>query len=501
MSLRLPLALAGPVGCCLALILGPLRSAEAQSVAVRKYFPMAWRPGAANRIEFQGESLDRVAAVWTSFPAACVVAPNPASGRLAVEAALPADSPPGLHWVQLSGPTGVSSLIPIFIDPLETVALSKEELAGREGPLVAPPAAFESTSVEDATQRIRFAAEAGRALSFQAVANPLGSQMDSVLRVLDPSGAEVAFCDEHPGVRNDAYLRFTPAVSGVHTLVIHDVAYDGGASHFYRLRLGDFALPETAMAPARLGGLDPASDLDKFGGPIPHGLPAKTDVFEGSFGSPGEVDSFEVRLNKGIPAEFVGAARSLGSPCDLVLRLRGPDGAVVAESNPTGSDEGMLQVTTPAEGTYHLEVSELTGASGAGLRYRVERSPAPSFSLSLESNILELRPGESGKLKLLCKRKGHDGEIRLFLEGGEGLVTLEGAVFPAKKEETDLQLSASFLAKPGTLLHVRLRAEATGAELPQVDGVSTGPALKKAFPLVPYPSRAIDGVLAIGVKE
>jgi len=500
-SLRFPTALAGPIGCCVALLLGLPPIAEAQSVAVRKYFPLAWRPGATNRVEFRGEGLERVLSVWTSFPAACAILPKAAPDRLSVEAALPLDSAPGLRWIQLSGPAGVSGFIPIFIDPLETLALSREELAGQEGPLVAPPAAFESTSIEDATQRIRFAAEAGRAISFQTVAHPLGSQMDSVLKVLDPSGVEVAYCDEYPGVRNDACLRFTPVASGVHTLVIHDVAYDGGASHFYRLRIGDFPLPGAAITPAAPGELDSAPDLAKGGESIQRVSPPKADVFEGFFAAPGEVDTFDLRLKKGIPAEFAGATRSLGSACDLVLRLRGEDGAVVAESNPSGSDEGLLQVTPSAEGTYQLEVSELTGASGTGLRYRVERAPAPSFSLSLESNVLELRPGESGKLKILCKRKGHDGEIRLFLEGGEGLVTLESSILPAKKEEVDLQIAASLSAKPGTLLHARLRGEVMAMELAQIEGASTKPALRKTFPLVLYPSAEMDGVLAIGVKE
>lgn len=501
MRSRFSAAFAGPIGCCLALLLDLAPGAEAQSVAVRKFFPLAWRPGATNRVEFRGEGLERVTAVWTSVPAACVVLPKAVSDRLSVEAALPPDSPPGLHWVQLSGLSGVSSLIPIFIDTLETLTFSKEELAGGDGPLVVPPAAFESTSIEDATQRIRFAAEAGRAISFQTVAHPLGSQMDSVLRVLDPSGLEIAFCDEYPGVRNDACLRFTPAVSGVHTLVIHDVAYDGGASHFYRLRIGDFTLPEAAMAPLGRGGLDPAPDPESGGESAQREPRPKADVLEGFFGVPGEVDSFEARLKKGIPAEFVGATRSLGSACDLVLRLRGPDGAVVAESDPSGSDEGVLHVVPQAEGIYRLEVSELTGASGPTLKYRVERSAAPSFALSFESNVLELRPGESGKLKLLCKRKGHDGEIRLFLEGGVGLVTLESAILPAKKEELELQIAASLSAKPGTLLHARLRGEAMALEVAQIESASTKPALRKAFPLVLYPSPDIEGVLAIGVKE
>ncbi len=84
--------------------------------------------------------------------------------------------------------------------------------------------------------------KAGQPLSIDVFARRLGSDLDPVLRVYGPDGAEVAFKDDIPRAEGDTQLQFTAAVDGEYRIEVRDVRYSGSGRHFFHLRLGKFPL-------------------------------------------------------------------------------------------------------------------------------------------------------------------------------------------------------------------------------------------------------------------
>src|SRR6478672_2705684 len=92
----------------------------------------------------------------------------------------------------------------------------------------------------------QFAARAGEDMVFQVVARPLGSRLDSVIRLLDASGKVVAE-DNDIDLSRDSVLSWHFATAGTYTLTIDDVEHGGGKDGYdYRIYAG--ALPYVTSA-------------------------------------------------------------------------------------------------------------------------------------------------------------------------------------------------------------------------------------------------------------
>ncbi|MBI5818253.1 MAG: hypothetical protein HZA88_04635 [Verrucomicrobia bacterium] len=79
----------------------------------------------------------------------------------------------------------------------------------------------------------------------EVMARRLNSPLDSVLKLTDASGMEIAFNDDHTdkaaGLTThhaDSYIRTTLPKSGVYYLYLSDTQHHGGPEYAYRLRLG-----------------------------------------------------------------------------------------------------------------------------------------------------------------------------------------------------------------------------------------------------------------------
>src|SRR5262249_14903334 len=107
---------------------------------------------------------------------------------------------------------------------------------------------------------------------------------------------------------------------------------------------------------------------------------------DGRFESPGDQDYYQFTAKQGQRIVFAGQARSLGSPCDLYLRLYNADGGMLAEAEDAGSAEGSLNYTFPADGNYRLRVEETNNRGGADFVYRIVATPyQPGFDLAAEA--------------------------------------------------------------------------------------------------------------------
>lgn len=86
-----------------------------------------------------------------------------------------------------------------------------------------------------------FHAAAGQKLIFELFGRRLGSRLDSFLRVLDPTGKELASNDDAAG--KDSRLEWSPPAAGDYFVQVTDIAGEGGDSYGYRLEI------TTAVAP------------------------------------------------------------------------------------------------------------------------------------------------------------------------------------------------------------------------------------------------------------
>jgi hypothetical protein len=99
----------------------------------------------------------------------------------------------------------------------------------------------------------RFEGRAGQEIVAEVIARRLDSPLDSVLRLTDAAGQQLAFNDDFEdksaGLQThyaDSYLRFTLPSSASYYLFLGDAQHQGGPEYAYRLRLSlprpDFAL-------------------------------------------------------------------------------------------------------------------------------------------------------------------------------------------------------------------------------------------------------------------
>jgi hypothetical protein len=387
----------------------------------------------------------------------------------------------------------------------------------------------------------------------EVVAARLGSQLDPVVRLLDARGNELAAVDDTPGVGPDCRFAHTFAADGEYVLEVRDSNYAGGADFHYRLRVGDFPLAAVPFPPgagrgaqttftffgpdcagaaratppptatgkqmrlstryegdrgkaggsgfvtAAVGEYDEAAEAEPNDAPEsatpPGGLPV---TLNGRLDPAGDRDFYQLAVKKGQRLRLSARTRSLGSPCDVRLQLFKPDGTKLAESKVEGAGEGTLDATFPDDGPYRLLVEDLNRAGGPGLAYRVTVEPyKPGFDLSVDTDRVNARPGETAELKVTCVRRDYAGPITLSAEGA-GL-TSEGTI-PAGKNEGILKLKAPPARPAGGWLPFKIvgAADINGEKI--AAAASTMAALRRLYPRLLYPPDEADGVLALGVR-
>src|SRR5205085_12130682 len=82
-------------------------------------------------------------------------------------------------------------------------------------------------------------------IAVEVVGSRLGSDFDSVIRVLDVNGRELALADDDEGLGADSRLLFTAPAAGQFLLQVRDNRHRAGGR--YRLRVGDFPLVGAAF--------------------------------------------------------------------------------------------------------------------------------------------------------------------------------------------------------------------------------------------------------------
>ena len=159
-----------------------------------------------------------------------------------------ADVPHGVHAFRLLTPLGVSNVLRFAVTALPEIV--EREPGGPDAPQkVTLPAALVGTlGAAGDVDAYEFQARAGEEMVFQVVARPLGSRLDSVVRLLDAHGRVVAENNDFD-LSRDSVLTWRFAEAGRYVVTIEDIEHGGGKNGYaYRMYAG--ALPYvTSMFP------------------------------------------------------------------------------------------------------------------------------------------------------------------------------------------------------------------------------------------------------------
>ncbi|MBX7168782.1 MAG: PPC domain-containing protein [Pirellulales bacterium] len=541
--------------------------------AVAFMSPSAVAPGAPADVVIYGDNLAGATGLWTGIPAAVELTPGvegngnqPKEVRYRIT--FPAETPVGIYGYRLGTSGGVSNLRLLMVDDLPTVADNGQNKTPETAQLLTLPVAVEGACEPESFDFYKFNAAAGETVSVDAVARRLGSPLDPVVRLLDAAGKELAFSDDEGGIAPDGRFAYTFNAPGEYYVEIRDITYAGSGGHRYRLRIGNFPLATvayptgivvgstTALEPvapllaaglattvtvgAQVGSQVPAAARYATGqGAVPVTLMAATgseqvefepndDVagggspvlvpgaISGRFAAAGDHDLFGFDAKAGQRLLFVGMTRSLGSPTDLLMRVMKPDGGVLAEVDDSGTEEGTLDFTAPADGRYLLAVEDLHHRGGPQHVYRVDVQPyQPGFSLSLEAEKFDVPLGGVMVIKVNAARRDYNGPITLSLEDvGEGFglnltrqpsspgyrdVFLASNVIPEGKNDVVLSLTFPASIAQGPPRVGRIVGRAKIGEVDFAATASTLGALRPQFAGLPYPPPMLDGSVGIGV--
>jgi hypothetical protein len=528
------------------------QSLWASPPAVSRISPLAVRPGAVTQFQLQGTGLGEFRRLWTTFPVACSKAASSEDGKsFDCQFTLPRDAQVGIEAFRVVTTGGVSGLKMIMVDDLPTIAQVASNHSPVEAQQIILPVAIDGACRPLKSDYYALEGRAGQWLTVEVVSQRLGFALDSVLRLLDAEGNELARSDDEPGIGGDSRLSHEITADGVCYLELRDVSHQGGDNFQYRLRVGRFPLA-TVVYPMggqvgsiatlhlhgpHVEGLSPLRVQLAADGPAPKLLsapfpggqgsgfvlvdsgsePEELEVepnnqqpeanpievpcaINGSFSVPGDCDQYSFTGAKGERLAFCGLTRQLGSPADLLLRVKNREGKVLQEMDDAGSSEAALHFVLPEEGTYLLSVNELLGRAGQIYTYRIVVGNEDSgFELAAEADTITVPHGGVFQQKVTAKRHNYGGPIELSLEGVGNHIQLQGQTILKDKTETTVTATVSDQIQPGELKLVRIIGKPADAGRTGLVEANTTLALRKVLPDVAALPGGLDGVIAIGV--
>ncbi len=519
---------------------------SAQSLTVNRVTPLGLKTGAATVLTLEGSGLAGATNLWLSVPATIRALTN-SSSRSQFEVTLAKDLTPQVAAVRLAGEAGAAALFTVLVDDIGTATRSTTNTSPAKASLLTTPIAVEGNAEENASAYYAFDLKKGERLSFEVFGARLGSQIDSLIRILDARGRERAYAEDDPVGGTDSRLSFIAPETGRFTAEVRDTAWAGGDRMFYRMRVGQFPLAKSpfplsgdsgkkltatlagdGMEESRIdlimpdaAGTTPIASLAAKGRrsgqsgivSIPVGnLPIQVEeepnnssnnatriawpsLIQGRFQKPADVDWYEFTARSGDKIVFTGRTRSVGSGCDLSIELLDSSGKRLAATKPAAADEGVFTNRFAASGTYRLKVEELNRFGGSGFSYQIDMERAsPIMVVRVEGDLVEVAAGGTNTLKVSAKRTDYDGPIRFEVARPVPGIQVTGQI-AATMEDGEITVSVDAPLVPGQLRVIRLRAlsdEKTGLKVGVITARTSATAATKKKPK-PAPTTTFIG--------
>lgn len=441
--------------------------------------PMGGQAGTSVEVTLAGEHLEEVQTLVFSSPHLQARPVPGAENKFLVTIA--ADAPAGVHEARVLCRLGVSSARAFSVSGLPELSRTKPNNSLETALELKVGSVCNATMTRRALDYYRFQAAKGRRIVIDCAAVGLDSRLSPVLALADAGGRDLKVN------RTGGPLDFTPPADGSYVIKVHDLTYQGGERHFYRLALQEAAADGPLPVQAR------AQMVSAMSWP-PAGLPERAAQAEtepnnaaaeaqkitlpcdlaGSFFPAADVDTYEFAAKKGEVWWVEIASERLGlntDPFVLVQHVEitadGEKLTDVAElydiappikvsSNGYSYDGPPYNAGSPdvnskfeikADGTYRLQVRDLFGGTRhePGNIYRlIVRRATPDFSLAAWAVHMTLRNGDRAALsKPAALRRG---DARLFevvvqrRDGFDGPIEIEADNLPAGVHAAGLRI-------------------------------------------------------------
>jgi hypothetical protein len=490
--------------------LGPSSTCRAQGF-VEHVEPPVLERGKTTRLTVVGTQLGQALDLWTSLPAGAVQATpvgQQTAARAVLDVTVAADAPVGVFGLRLATRDGLGNACLMLLDDLP-VRQAPQGAQGTAAKVVLPVALwgrFRAAAVD------RFAIEVatGQSVSFEAVGNRLGKDVDPLVTIRDAKGRIVAERDNDPGLYFDCRFEHTFAAAGIYTVEIRDARFHGHDHGFYVLRMGrfpaarntvplavrpgqraDLRLPEllNLEVPKNAAGLF-SSALKRPGDngsswvvleateaevtvhqpgakkTPEEATPAKVPgMLCGVLDTPGERHLFRLELAKGQRIVVRAEARAFNSPADLEIAVTDAKSKELrrAGENPQ-KEEIVLDFTASAPGVYGLTVRDVARDGGPAFAYRLDvKTPGPQIQVTAEFEGLTVPQGDYQPVPLTVTRTDYTGKIALTLVGAPPGVTLTPAEIDAGVNSVVCKLAAGPQAPLGVYT-VQILARPTAVE-------------------------------------
>jgi hypothetical protein len=544
------------LACCLA---GGSAVARAQVAlpTIASTLPQAAGPGQTVDVKIRGAGLAGPTQLWTSFPVEAVLPAEIAgngtnAGEITYRLKVAADVSPGVHGIRVVTGTGISNLKLFAIDDLPSLAQVKPSNTLATAQALTLPVAVDGYVDNLSRDFYKFQAAAGQQISIEVLARRLGSPLDSTIRLLDAKGRELAYNDDAPGLGSDSMISYTFKDAGEYVLEVRDIRYQGGGNFLYRLRIGDFPcvtvpypmavqrgvsasvafagstaqavqpMPVNVAAAtvdwlplgAKLSGGKSSGFAVVAVGASPEALEAEPNNeqaqatrvplgagLNGRFDQPRDVDRFIFTAKAGQRFTFVGVTRSQGSPSDLAMRLLKTDGAEVAVVDDTGTNEGVIDYTFPADGDYTLVVEDLNRRGGPEFAYRIAVNPhEEKFQLATSADTLNIPLGGLATVTVTAVRGSFAGPIALtLLDAPAGIVATPAVIGPGQPS-TVMTIQCAAEVPAGKIYPVRIAGSAQSGTAQYQAVATVTDAQKAAFNGLTVPPPFLAQSVAIGVN-
>jgi hypothetical protein len=536
--------LSTPILMVLALVAGatPVR---AQGF-VEHLEPSVLERGKTTRVTLVGSQLGKAIGLWTSLPAGAVKATPVAlssANQAVLDVTIAGNAPVGICGVRLATEDGLGNACLLLIDDLPVRPSPERQRA--EPAKVQLPVALWGRFREAAVDRFAIDVQAGERVSFEAVGNRLGKDVDPLITIRDARGKIVAERDNDAGLYFDFRFEHTFAEAGAYSVELSDARFHGSDHAFYVLRMGKFPATRVALPMAiqwsrrfdlRLPGIEPllpkrspteqemrfALELPReatglFFGVVKrkgddgsawlpmeasdvavtiHKTPSNPyeertlapvpGMLCGILQKPGERHFFRVQLAKGQRIEVRAEARAFNSPGDLEIAIVDVKGKELRRAGESlQKEEIVLDFTAGAAGMYGLTVRDVNLDGGPAFGYRLDvRTPRPTVQVTVDVEGLTLPQGDYQTVPLTATRTDYTGAIALTLVGAPPGVTLTPSAIGEGVNTIVCKLAAGPDAPLG--IHtLQIRAE-PGASEPEASaaGANSWSTIARTRPLI-----------------
>ncbi|MBI5387386.1 MAG: PPC domain-containing protein [Verrucomicrobia bacterium] len=354
---------------------------------------------------------------------------------------------PGLQLLSVRKDERVSNLVPFAVDTLpECLEKEPNNAQGSAQKLSLPVLINGRIELSGDWDVFRFEGRAGDAIVAEVHARRLGSPLDSVLKLTDATGQQLALNDDHEdkgsGLNThhaDSLLNATLPADGTYYLHVGDTQRKGGAEYAYRLRLSaprpDFELRVVPSSLSVRGGTSVpltvyALRKDGFSNEIALVLKDAPDGFTLS-GARVPANQDQVRLTLTAPAT------TQAEPASLVLegRASSQGGAIVHPAVPA---EDMMQAfayrhLVPAKELEVAVIGRWTGRSAVRI---------------LGATPLKIPAGGTARIGVGMPANNFLGKLHLELSEPPEGITIKDVAPMGRGTEIVLQSDAT-KAKPG----------------------------------------------------